>query len=408
MKVLQINVTCGRGSTGVIAVEIAELLQKQGHESYIAYGHQTNGFQPSYKIGTNNENKLHALWNTRILGEEGTGTKVGTRRFINWIEEIKPDIIQIHNLHSNYLNYDLFFNYLAKKQTPIVWSFFDCWPITGKCTHFTECGCRKWEKECGNCPQLHKSGAKTWLFDKTQKLHNQKIAWFLKLNLNIIVCSKWLESEVKKSHLRNFPIHMIYNWIDTEKFYEIHDDSIYEKYGIDSRKKMLVSVSAFWDDIGTRFKDAIELAKILPKDYQLVIIGKKVTKKPILENMVHVNYVNGSEELSKLYSAAVAFVGFSVEDTFGKVFAEAMLCGTPAVVFDATACPEVVGNTGYAVSPHDVNAMMEKVLIIDDKSREYYSERCKQRVHNLYDYETNVNKYIAIYKRILEKKITTI
>ena len=171
---------------------------------------------------------------------------------------------------------------------------------------------------------------------------------------------------------------------------------------------MLVSVSAFWDDIGTRFKDAIELAKILPKDYQLVIIGKKVTKKPILENMVHVNYVNGSEELSKLYSAAVAFVGFSVEDTFGKVFAEAMLCGTPAVVFDATACPEVVGNTGYAVSPHDVNAMMEKVLIIDDKSREYYSERCKQRVHNLYDYETNVNKYIAIYKRILEKKITTI
>ena len=110
------------------------------------------------------------------------------------------------------------------------------------------------------------------------------------------------------------------------------------------------------------------------------------------------------EEITKLYSAALAFVGFSVQDTFGKVFAEAMLCGTPAIVFNATACPEVVGDTGYAVPPHDVNAMLEKIKEIDENGREYYSQGCKDRVLSNYDCEQNVMKYINIYESIINSK----
>lgn len=403
MKVLQINVTCGQGSTGVIAVEIAELLSKQGHQSYIAYGQGTSSYPYSYKIGTVNENKFHAFLNTRILGEEGTGTYWGTKKFIRWIEELNPDIIHIHNLHSNFLNYKEFFVYLAAKQIPVVWSFSDCWPFTGKCTHFTEAKCMKWQTECNNCPQLHTSGAKTWFFDKTKKLFNQKKNWFTKLNLNIIVCSNWLKREVEKSFFNEFPIHMIYNWIDVNKFKEIHDDSIYERYGLDYSKKILVSVSAFWDDNTTRLDDAIRLASVLPADYQLIIIGAKTAKRELLGNMVHIDFVNGVKELSKLYSSAIAFVGFSVEDTFGKVFAESMLCGTPAIVFNATACPEVVGDVGYVVAPHNVNEMLEKVLEIEQNGRDYYCNRCKEHVRTQYDYDSNVGKYIALYEKILSK-----
>lgn len=403
IKVLQINVTCGQGSTGVIAIEIAELLGKNGYRSYIAYGQGKTNYPYAYKIGSVKENKLHSLFNTRILGEEGTGTYWGTKKFIRWIEKIKPDIIHIHNLHSNFLNYKIFFSYLIKKQTPVVWSFFDCWPFTGKCTHFTEAKCMKWQTECNHCPQLHTSGAKTWFFDKTKKLYNQKKDCFTKLNLNIIVCSNWLKSEVEKSFLKDFPIHMIYNWIDVNKFKEMHDNTIYKKYGLDSSKKILISVSAFWGDDTTRLRDAIRLASILPKEYQLVLVGTKTSKQELLSNMVHINFVKGVEELSKLYSSAVAFVGFSVEDTFGKVFAESMLCGTPAIVFNATACPEVVGNVGYAVSPHNVQEMLEKVLEIDRNGRSYYSKRCKEHVCTQYDYELNVGRYIALYEKILSQ-----
>ena len=197
---------------------------------------------------------------------------------------------------------------------------------------------------------------------------------------------------------------MIYNWIDMSKFSEIHDDSIYDRYGLDKSKKMLVSVSAFWDDKTTRFTDALRLAEVLTDDYQLVLIGKKNTKRELKPNMVHIDFVAGTQELSKLYSAALAFVGFAVEDTFGKVFAEAMLCGTPCVVFNSTACPEVVGDAGYAVEPHDVVDMFENVKLIEQNGRDFYSQRCKDLVMSRYGYEQNVSKYIDIYEQIYNEK----
>ena len=69
MRVLEINVTSGAGSTGVIAEEIAKKLVERGHECYIAYGQGTSNYPNSYKIGGKYENKFHGLWNTRILGE---------------------------------------------------------------------------------------------------------------------------------------------------------------------------------------------------------------------------------------------------------------------------------------------------------------------------------------------------
>lgn len=404
MKVVQINVTCGHGSTGVIAIEIAELLKSNGHEAYIAYGQGLTNYPGSYRIGGDWENKIHALINTRIWGEEGSGSIIGTKKFLKWLDIIKPDIVHIHNLHTNFLNYKLFFNYLANKKIPIVWSFFDCWPFTGRCTHFSENGCRRWEVECHDCPQFKTSGNRSWFFDKSRKLYLQKKLWFDTIkDIDIIVCSNWLKSEVEKSICKEHPIHMIYNWIDVEKFKEIHDERVFERYHLDPAKKTLISVSAFWDDKTTRLDDAIRLAKILPEDYQLAIVGKKKSTKEIPNNIIHIDYVAGTQELSKLYSCAIAYVNFSVEDTFGKVMAEAQLCGTPAIVFDATACPEVVGDAGFVVLPHDVEAMMEKIFEISKNGKDKYSEYCINYVKENFDYHKNVNAYLDVYKSILER-----
>lgn len=404
MKVVQINVTCGQGSTGVIAVEIAELLKQNGHESFIAYGQGKSSYPGSYRIGCDIDNKIHALVNTRIWGEEGSGSIISTINFLKWLEIIRPDIIHIHNLHTNFLNYNLFFRYLANKRIPVVWSFFDCWPFTGRCTHFTEIGCRRWERECYDCPQFKTSGNRSWFFDKSRKLFLQKKQWFNTIaDLDIIVCSHWLKREVEKSICKEHPIHMIYNWIDVEKFHWIHDGGVYERYHLDPTKKVLVSVSAFWDDKTTRLNDAIRLASILPKEYQLAIIGKKTSTKEIPENIVHIDYVAGTQELSKLYSCALAYVNFSVEDTFGKVMAEAQLCGTPAIVFDATACPEIVGDAGFVVPPHDVEAMMDKIYEIANNGRNEYSARCIKYVKDNFDYRKNVNEYIRVYESIMKR-----
>lgn len=403
MKVLQINSVCGKGSTGVITTEIADFLKSKGEECYIAFGQGNSDYSTSLKFDTDIENKVHALLYTRILGLQGYGSTHGTYKLINWIKEYKPDIIHLHNLHGNFLNFKMFFDFLSKTNIPIVWSLYDCWSITGKCTHFTNNGCRKWTKECGNCPQLHTSGAKTFLFDRTRKMLADKKDVISKLpNLHMVVCSQWLQSEVQQSHLKNRPIHMIYNWIDQSKFQPIFDHSIYSHYGIDSNKKMVISVSAGWSN-NSRFQDAINLSKILPDDFQLVLVGRNegVT---FPQNIIHIPYVNGTKELSKLYSAALVFAGFSVEDTFGKVFAEAMLCGTPCVVFNSTACPEVVGDTGYAVQPHNVNEFVEAIKKIASDGKEVYSQRCIDRVKQCFNYQANVQSIYNLYKEILSNK----
>ena len=388
-----------------MAVEISNLQRLNGHQTYIAYGIGTSNYPGSYRIGNNLDNKLHSLINTRIWGEEGTGSIFATRSLLKWMDYIQPDIVHIHNLHTSFLNYRLFFQYLIERNLPVVWMFPDCWPFTGGCTHFTEVGCMRWKTECHDCPQLRKSGPMTWFFDKSCKIYHQKQKLFQSLrHLDIVTISKWLQGVTEQSIANIHPIHMIYCWIDREKFHERKDDSIYERYGLDRNKKMLISVSAQWNDRATRLNDSIRLAHILPNDYQLVLVGKMASKRSLPSNIIHLGYVNGTEEMSKLYSAALAYVNFSVEDTFSNVTCETQACGTPIIVFNATALPEVAAIKEFIVPPHDIEAMLEKVKEIARNGREYYSQRCVEHVTKNFDYETNVKRYFELYEQALRRK----
>ena len=42
--------------------------------------------------------------------------------------------------------------------------------------------------------------------------------------------------------------------------------------------------------------------------------------------------------------------------------AESMACGTPTIVYNSTACPELIGeNTGFIINPKDFNKVMELI-----------------------------------------------
>lgn len=66
---------------------------------------------------------------------------------------MKPDIIHLHDVVGWYLNIDILFLYLKKINIPIIWTFHDCWAITGRCIYFDAIGCNRWQIGCGNCPQ---------------------------------------------------------------------------------------------------------------------------------------------------------------------------------------------------------------------------------------------------------------
>ena len=97
-KVLQINVTSNWGSTGKIAEQIGTLVQAKGWDSYIAYGRYSNpSTSLAIKIGNQFDVYEHYFENL-FFDNEGLASRHATKRLVQKIKMINPDIIHLHNI----------------------------------------------------------------------------------------------------------------------------------------------------------------------------------------------------------------------------------------------------------------------------------------------------------------------
>ena len=407
MRILQINSVCDRGSTGRTTRELAEVLLAQGHECYVAYGQGTTTYPYSFKIGGKWENHFHNAFYTRLLGLHGYGTRRGTKKLVRWIEENKPDVIHLRNLHANYLNFPMLFECIIRNNIPVLFTLHDCFNFTGKCSHYTAKGCYKWQTECNHCPLFKNTAAPSMLFDNSRRLFRQKKEYYAQMpRMTVVAVSQWLMHEAEKSILagNGHKITYVYNWIDDKKFHPASEEKIssfYEKYHLNHNTKYLISVSQGWDKNASRFKDAERLASLLPDGYKLVLVGSTVRDTVIPDNIIHIPYIADSKELSAAYTMAEAYVHLSVEDTFGKVTAEAMSCGTIPIAFNSTACGEIAGPYGIVVAPHEVKAIINALPTIPSLKEK--KEDLRQYVRDNYGYQTNASKYLELYEELINK-----
>ena len=166
MKVMQINAVYGIGSTGVIVKDIHELSQKSGIESYVSYSTSpiaNTDIKNGYIIGSKLGKKVHAAF-SRVGGKQAYFSRYATGKLIAYIKQVKPDIVHLHNLHSNFVHLNKLLNYLAKADIKTVITLHDCWFYTGGCFHYTFAGCDKWLDKCGNCPKK-KQDTPAYLYD---------------------------------------------------------------------------------------------------------------------------------------------------------------------------------------------------------------------------------------------------
>ena len=68
------------------------------------------------------------------------------------IKSIAPDIIHLHWICGGMLRIEE----LKQINKPIIWTLHDMWAFTGGC-HYSD-GCDRFQQNCGNCPQLDRSG----------------------------------------------------------------------------------------------------------------------------------------------------------------------------------------------------------------------------------------------------------
>lgn len=411
MKVLQINTVAVNGSTGRITEGIGEAIIRRGHSSYIAYGR--NNILPEssksnlIKIGNNFSVTEHVL-ETRLLDRQGLASRYATHKFIKQIDAIKPDVIHLHNIHGNFLNYKILFKYLAEADIPVVWTLHDCWAFTGHCVHFVAKNCDKWKSGCFSCPRLG-SYPKSYFADRSRSNYeNKKRAFTSVKNMTLVPVSNWLGQVCSESFLGNNPIHVIHNGIDTDSFSPKINVStkIRNKYELGNRFVVL-GVATGWSNENGLY-DFIELRKRLDPDYVIVLVGVTEKIKSILpEGIIGISRTDSKEELAELYSTADIFINGSFEETFGLVTAESMACGTPVIVYDSTACPEIVtDNTGYVIPVRDIEAMKSTIEYqrqLPYETKLSQSEVCSELIRNKYDRLEKYDEYVSLYEQIISE-----
>lgn len=401
MKVLQINAVYNIGSTGRNVSETHLLMLKNGIESYVAYSKTNKPDDKNlYHIGSALDVKLHGLF-SRISGKQAYFSHIATANLIKYMEKIKPDVVHLHNLHGNYINLPMLMKYLADKKISVVITFHDFWFITGKCMHFISSDCSKWQERCGNCPNLQ-DGNRTWFFDKTEELLKDKIQMFSKIDkLALIGVSKWTTSQIEKSPIARYAdiVKLIYNWIDTEKFRPKDVDDLKKKLQLNN-KKVIVGVADRWSEKKGLSK-FIELANKLGKNYVVLLVGRMKNDQKFPPNIISVGLTNSIDELVDYYNLADFFVTMSLEETFGKVSAEALSCGTPVICFNSTANPELVcENCGAVVPTNDVGAMINEIHKLENKDMSAISKNCRAFAKKNFEKEKNIKQYIKLYKMI--------
>lgn len=345
MKYLFINSVAGVGSTGRIVAETCRNLQSQGHSCAIAYGREKancDGIE-TVRIGTALDYKVHGVLN-RITDRHGFYSWNATKKFLSWVRDYDPDVVWLHNIHGYYLHIGLLFDYLKESGVSVKWTLHDCWAFTGHCAYFDFARCDKWKTGCHHCPQKKEYPA-TLLFDGSRANYIDKKRLFTGLrDVQLYVPSQWLAHRVKQSFLKEYPVEVVYNTVNTDIF-KPTPGNFRHAHGLEE-KKIALGVASVWDR-RKGLEDFVTLAGKLPDDWRIVLVGltgEQARKMPA--NILCIPRSNSAQALAEIYTAADVFVNLSVEETFGMTTLEALKCGTKPIVYAGTACEEVVNEFG--------------------------------------------------------------
>lgn len=399
MKVVQINAVYEYSSTGRTTTEMHEYLCAKGIDSYVFCTNISKPEKKIYRFSNRFDMKMHSAL-SRVVGLQGMFSYFSTKSLLAKLGEINPDIVHLRVLHSNCINLPLLLRFLAKRNIATVLTLHDCWYFTGHCCYFVDSKCDKWKTGCGHCPDLKKWN-KSLFFDNSAKMLSLKKELFGSISkLAVVGVSDWVTGFIKDSILKDAKVvKRIYNWIDFSKFAPRDSNAIRKSIGLDAKDFVVLGVAQIWSP-SKGLDSFIRLAERCP-EIKIVIVGK-VLETNLPNNIIQLGVVSDTQKLIDYYTMADVFFNPSLRETFGKVTIEAMAAGTPAIVYNATASPElIIEGCGYVVNVNDIESTEMYINKIKEEGKLKYSDKCKHFVLSSFQKEMLIFKYIKLYRNLI-------
>ena len=392
IKLLQINSVYNTGSTGRIVEGIAAVARERGHRAWAAFGRKWQpGATETYQISNPVDYLAHGIYSL-ALDSHGLGSVGATKRFLRWMDDIQPDLVGLHNLHGYYLNLPLLFAFLRRSRIPIIWTLHDCWSFTGHCSYFDRFNCRKWQTECHDCPMTGYYPRS--LVDRSTRNHRLKKEMLTGIERLVIVTpSEWLAAHVSASFLSDYPVHVIPNGIDLERFRIV---------GKRAREVIVLGVANRW---GARkgFADFIKLRSKIPAEWRIVLVGlNPAEKRRLPENIEGLSRTESVEELVRLYSQATVYVNPTYADNFPTTNIEALACGTPVVTYRTGGSPEAITEgCGAVVEAGDIDGLAKAIKQYAAMEQGAVRAQCRDRAEREYSDVSRDGDYVELCEALV-------
>lgn len=327
---------------------------------------------------------------------------VSFRGIARKINKLNPDIVHLHWICGGMIG----IGEIAKIKAPIIWSLHDDWAFTGGCHIKWEC--EKFKQQCGACPHL----GSTAKYDLSRIIFNKKKKIFRRLkNIVIVGLSSWLASCAKESSLlKNISIINLPNLIDAQAFSPIDKNIARDLLGLPINKGLILfGAYNATNDINKGFKLLCDALKILKMDnIELVVFGSSKPMNPqIFKFRTHyLGHLHDDVSLRLLYSSSNVLVVPSLQEAFSQTALESFSCATPVVAYGATGIVDIIDHkkNGYLAKPYEAEDLargIEWVLSHND-----YFTLCKNarnKALNCFDEKIVIQKYIRLFKEVLEK-----
>ncbi len=169
---------------------------------------------------------------------------------------------------------------------------------------------------------------------------------------------------------------------------------------IEPRKNINGIITAF-NLLKSKYKIPHNLILIGQNGWKSKPIFNAITSSPWQREIHHLQYVN-NELLALFYSEASLFVYPSYYEGFGLPVLEAMNWGVPVITSNNSSLPEVIGDAGLTVSPHDVEHICEAMWqIISSQELSANLARDGQARANSFSWQKTAYQTLAAYRSIL-------
>ena len=377
MRIVQVNVIYGHGSTGRIVETLHQQYLKLGHDSYVLFG---RGKKSDDKRVT----RTGFLWEAKLwrliqlfTGNTLNGSPLSTWNLKRHIMRLKPDVVSLHCINGNMCNVYGLLKWLRKRNIKTALTHHGSFMYTGGCGL---CLCDGNKTRCVNCKHtvafVNKATRKHTAsnYRKMAKMHLDE-PW-----IRHIFVSPWsMESAKRSDFMAGADMRAIFNPVNTEIFTPEG-----EKH-VSSRPYVFFPFSAKAAGVkGGQF--VAPLAERLDKlGIDLITTGDSEVEA----KYIGIGYVSDPNKMASLYRGAQTTVLMSSVESFSMPVAESILCGTPVVGFKCGA-PETIETKGMAtfVSYGDLDALITAIQNTKDGA---------SSLVDVYSPEAIANKYLETY-----------